>query len=214
MSSDLNFDLITGPRAHQIIFFLVNGTGPWSCHFCGEEINETGKRLGGRSLIVHHVDWDHSNNDPENLVATHWGCHTRHHVQGSKHSEETKSNMRATWTEERRKRFGLLHKDPKPASTIEAMRKTAQARPFLKCETCGRVIQGNGPLAVHKLTHLANNPLTGKFPDEDARRKMREAHARAPWFTCSVCGREIHGRGSFVLHERACQKKPSKKVRT
>lgn len=46
-----------------------------ACFFCEEIIEESGF---GKAL-VHHADGDRTNLAPENLVAAHWGCHSRHH---------------------------------------------------------------------------------------------------------------------------------------
>lgn len=46
-----------------------------ACYFCQETIEESGF---GKAL-VHHIDHDHTNNEPENLAPAHWGCHSRHH---------------------------------------------------------------------------------------------------------------------------------------
>jgi hypothetical protein len=52
---------------------------PWYCIFCGDEIWITGS--GSRSLVVHHVDMNKSNNKLYNIKPCHFGCHTGHHNQ-------------------------------------------------------------------------------------------------------------------------------------
>lgn len=65
---------ITLPQPlHRQIFLEANPRGPWSCIFCGGEVEE---------LHVHHRDGDHDNNAPDNLVATHGDCHAHHHRSG------------------------------------------------------------------------------------------------------------------------------------
>ena len=65
---------------YRLIFIEVNGTGPWECYFgCGELVTEYGGN-GGRNLLVHHRDGDHSNNAPDNLVGSHWDCHSVYHA--------------------------------------------------------------------------------------------------------------------------------------
>ncbi|NBR24050.1 MAG: HNH endonuclease [Micrococcales bacterium] len=54
-------------------FFANNGPGPYTCFFnCGE-------LLEFEYVVVHHVDADHSNDTPENLVPAHRACHNGYH---------------------------------------------------------------------------------------------------------------------------------------
>jgi len=73
-------------KLREIVRFLLIGR---RCCFCGEPILEdesfdsagdcTGPPLAER-VCIHHSDEDHSNNRPENLLASHGGCHKRHHA--------------------------------------------------------------------------------------------------------------------------------------
>lgn len=58
---------------HRQIFLDTHPGSPWTCYFCGGEVEE---------LHVHHRDGDHDNNEPDNLVATHGDCHAHHHRSG------------------------------------------------------------------------------------------------------------------------------------
>ena len=49
------------------------------CRICGRE-NEKGR---GRALVVHHLDYDKSNNELENLVLLCRGCHLGGHTHGA-----------------------------------------------------------------------------------------------------------------------------------
>lgn len=60
---------------HRKLFIESNGTGPWPCTFCGQQI-------GVEELHVHHRDHDHANNADSNLAATHGDCHSHHHRTG------------------------------------------------------------------------------------------------------------------------------------
>ena len=60
---------------HCRVFHDVHGKkGPWPCRFRGEPVTKD-QDQGGRSLLIHHIDGDHSNNAPQNLAAAHWDCH-------------------------------------------------------------------------------------------------------------------------------------------
>ena len=46
------------------------------CAFCGEPLNSDA------TLVVHHIDENRNNNDLDNLVGMHNGCHRSHHTGG------------------------------------------------------------------------------------------------------------------------------------
>ena len=54
-------------RGYRRNFFAAHGPGPWPCFFCSEPVTEVGG-LGGRNLLVHHIDGDHSNDVGEKLA--------------------------------------------------------------------------------------------------------------------------------------------------
>lgn len=49
----------------------------------------------GRPYHIHHIDHDHNNNDPSNLMAMPVAEHVIHHKLGTTHSEETRAKMSA-----------------------------------------------------------------------------------------------------------------------
>lgn len=66
-------------------FLQTYGGGPFDCHFCD-------KRMPWLE-VVHHLDHDHDNNDPTNLVPAHTSCHSSHHGKRPT-SEATKEKLR------------------------------------------------------------------------------------------------------------------------
>lgn len=92
---------------YREVFFAYNGVGPYACAFCDEQVDFD-------VVTVHHLDHDHTNDDPENLAAAHKGCHNSHHFfdmwdsykdrkvglaspkagHRKPHSEETKQKLR------------------------------------------------------------------------------------------------------------------------
>lgn len=68
-----SFTTLESQPLHRQIFLDTHPGSPWTCYFCGGEVEE---------LHVHHRDGDHANNDPDNLVATHGDCHAHHHRSG------------------------------------------------------------------------------------------------------------------------------------
>lgn len=77
------------PNMHIRIFFAHNGPGPFVFHFCK-------KKVTLEKVHVHHVDHNHDNNKPKNLVASHSSCHSRHHATGRLRSKETRERISAT----------------------------------------------------------------------------------------------------------------------
>lgn len=71
------------------IFFATNGLGPYACFFCDKDVTL-------EKVHVHHFDHNHSNNDSKNLVASHWGCHSRHHALGAVRTPESCAKQSAT----------------------------------------------------------------------------------------------------------------------
>lgn len=51
--------------------------GPHRCHYCGTYVNWSNKRTAAGCLIAEHVDGDHLNNDPENLVPSCQTCNLK-----------------------------------------------------------------------------------------------------------------------------------------
>lgn len=51
----------------------ANGPFPWTCWYCKDPIEVLDK------YTVHHLNEDHYDDDPTNLVAVHHGCHTKVH---------------------------------------------------------------------------------------------------------------------------------------
>lgn len=69
------------PHIYRPIFEDANGHGPWPCYGCREPVESD-------ELLIHHLDEDPWNNNPENLVAMHRPCHFSLHKKGIPHSDE------------------------------------------------------------------------------------------------------------------------------
>jgi hypothetical protein len=67
------------------------GPAPWMCSYCNSLIKQLG--LKSDEGHVHHVDGDHSNEDPNNLIIIHSACHTRLHRIDRKHTQETREKI-------------------------------------------------------------------------------------------------------------------------
>lgn len=76
-------------QAHINIAIETYGPLPQPCYWCWEPVEffTTRDPWGG---VVHHLDHDHGNNDPDNLAFAHVACHSAYHNQGKKMSASAK----------------------------------------------------------------------------------------------------------------------------
>jgi hypothetical protein len=56
------------------MFFKANRTGPWTCHFCGSEIDDC------KDVNIHHLDESKSRLSIRNMKACHRKCHVKWHA--------------------------------------------------------------------------------------------------------------------------------------
>ena len=68
-------------RDYVYIFLAYYGPPPWGCYFCGNPVTSI-KRAREDSGDVHHLDHNHDNHDPYNLVIGHRRCHLQYHKVG------------------------------------------------------------------------------------------------------------------------------------
>jgi NUMOD3 motif len=132
------------PAWHRIIFVDANGEGPWTCYGCGEPVVE---------LCVHHLDKNHENNDPANLVAMHHDCHTRLHHAGKTVSAETRAKL---------------------ADSVRGMKHTDEAK--RKIGDASRGI----PLSAEHRRKISEAQIGKPRPPESIR-KMSETKRGVPW---------------------------------
>lgn len=76
-------------REYVAIFLDEHGDPPWECTFCDEPVMSVFNRVG----VVHHLDDDETNNDPDNLGAAHHTCHSRHHSTGRPPSDKARAAL-------------------------------------------------------------------------------------------------------------------------
>jgi hypothetical protein len=62
---------------HRFLLWEKIGMGPHLCHYCGTYVNWSNRRTAVGCLIAEHVDGDHLNNDPENLVPACQTCNLK-----------------------------------------------------------------------------------------------------------------------------------------
>ena len=60
-------------RVTRAAFFASN-EAPFVCVFCNQQVIR-------QRLVVHHMDEDKMNDDPDNLRAAHRGCHASYHMK-------------------------------------------------------------------------------------------------------------------------------------
>lgn len=61
----------------KLLKFLIIPRDEYKCQLCNKTILET-------DLVVHHIDYNHNNNDPENLITLCKGCHYLIHFFSNK----------------------------------------------------------------------------------------------------------------------------------
>jgi hypothetical protein len=59
---------------------------------------------------MHHIDGDHSNNDPSNWACVHKFCHIHHHQNGVKKSQEHRRKISEAMKGNRNGRYGRAGK--------------------------------------------------------------------------------------------------------
>lgn len=119
----------------QRVFFAFNGPGPYECAFrCGIPVLPPWEFDGGPrdslALLVHHENHVRNDDRPENLVAAHYGCHTRHHMLGGPASRAGKASWKtpeqraahAEATAERNRERGRLGLDRGKPKSFNFMR--------------------------------------------------------------------------------------------
>jgi Fe-S oxidoreductase len=131
-------------NGYHRIFIEANGPGPWPCYGCDELVTK---------LLIHHLDKDASNNDPNNLVAMHSPCHHRLHQLGRKHSDESRQKMSETrlgkkLSPEHSRRIGEGHRGKIiSAEHRAALRAFRLGRPMVqrlfKCGDCDLITIGS-----------------------------------------------------------------------
>ena len=133
-------------RYYHRIFFAANGFGPYTCFHCGQPVYFD-------EVIIHHLDHDHWNDDPDNLAAAHPPCHISHHHNGKAVTAHARLNMSrshsgARLTAEHRRNIGLsLIGREIPQAARDKASLTMLAKPQFEC-SCGK--RGyHGPLARH-----------------------------------------------------------------
>jgi hypothetical protein len=65
--------------SYRKYFIEAHGLFPHPCYFCGKPVASPGGVRHSWSTVIHHIDLDSYNHDPQNLAAAHQGCHTRYH---------------------------------------------------------------------------------------------------------------------------------------
>lgn len=156
------------------VYASVHGDGPFECEFCNEPILVMSGPLCSERLIIHHLDGDHSNDAPDNLVAAHHGCHVRHHYKEHWANHTGLAEPSAVKRSQEKQHAAQVGRP-----------KTAQHRANISQGLRGRYYS---PETRAKLSAAATANQTGR----------PRVHPKA---TCS-CGRTMNP-GGLVIHLRA-----------
>lgn len=160
--------------SHMRVFIDHNGLGPHRCHFCDVVMSKI--------EVVHHLDHDHSNNDPTNLTAAHDACHSSYH--GSHPS---------------RGGNGPHQRVMSPRRTIT--KKWERVKPLLKCDDCDLEttpgwLKRHGEIMSHTVSEYVRWHQRS-VDERDARLAATKSGAK----TCE-CGLVTSAHG-MAVHRRA-----------
>lgn len=139
------------------IFLEHYGDLPHPCAYepCGQAVTELTRPGQGWGVsadhgVIHHVDENPENNDPNNLQIMHHSCHRKHHTIGKPaahgYTQEVRDKISATLT-------GRRHPDDMKAKISATMKGRAPAnigelaKARSRCE-CG-MISSRGAIASH-----------------------------------------------------------------
>jgi ribosomal protein S27AE len=144
---------------HREIFYAFHGPGPYACYLCKEKVlawwdRDPDTERAKIALAVHHISGDHSDNNPENLAAAHYGCHGKLHRmarplvrKGDKLPERWKARIAASST----KRAAEMSEEDKAAWLVrvrEGFQKVDKTP--LTCPKCGAgPFKGQHGLGIH-----------------------------------------------------------------
>jgi len=126
-------------RSYRRKFYEANPTGPWICYYCGVAVNDFSK------VVVHHKDESWRNEDLENLVSIHKGCHTKVHPRKWSETSRREVGNRArgrVLTERQKKKISDSHKNRKPVSAETKRKMVAAQTARRKREAAGIMIKG------------------------------------------------------------------------
>lgn len=146
------------------IFVDIYGMGPHTCYFCEETmmVIET----------VHHIDHDHSNDDPVNLAAAHECCHMAYH----------KTN----------KIYRRAPHQKRLSPRLSVTRRWERVKPLISCRTCG-LKTTPGWLRRHADSTGHDGTAYDEWRTEDERRRVALR-------TCDRCGHIFDQGRQLALH--------------
>lgn len=153
-------------RARRV-FLAANGSGPWDCYNCGDEVTSIGR--GTYDGNIHHLDENVTNDIPGNLVMMHAICHQ--HLHGPPTNDE------------RRRISEKLRGRPSPTKGMKFPNHWTKDTDQDKLREHLRSINPQPRKNVRK----ENNPFFGRSHTPEQLDKMRQPRKRV---TCDDCGQE------------------------
>lgn len=147
---------------------LIEGGEDIFCHFCAKPIIKL-NGLESESLVLHSLDGNHDNWDPDNKVPAHRGCHVKYHMSGKPKTLEHRQKLRDVVT-------GKRH-------TEETKKKMRRPRPHTRGKN--NPMYGNPRTEEWRKQHSdrmsgEGNPMYGKHHTEETKQKIRVARANQP----------------------------------
>lgn len=183
---------------YRAVFLMEYGDFPHPCYFCGGEVKGYLVPRDGQSAIVHHVDHDKGNNNPENLVPGHRKCHTDYHRLSPETQARQRASQLARWArdgkivlsaESRAKISASKMGHEVSEETRAKIRATKAANPWRPSvevrEKMSAASRGKPKSAAHRANIAAArrgkpSAFQGSKHSEASIEKMREARQRRP----------------------------------
>ena len=170
---------------YREIFFAHHGPGPYLCFFCSELVDFD-------SVIVHHEDHNHANNDLLNLKASHGPCHNKHHMDDMWSDENGRTSLlnrehvvRQPHTEETKEKIRKGHIEKGLRPTPEAIAKAAEVntgkkRPEevvakMRAYASNRTPEHQERLRQSQIGRIFSDETRKKMSESAKRRRDREA---------------------------------------
>ncbi len=177
--------------AHYRAFFLYWMKPPYTCGYCSEIVDETIRPFTNeKSLVIHHIDFDHANITLDNLMPLHRKCHPPMHITGMRRSDESRQRM--SDAQQKLNASGRVPSFTGRQHTDETKDRISRkalerARQPVVCPQCGDMYP------VHNLPgHVTSAHTDQDLHSEEGKRRLREvAKARMDnliW--CEECRRE------------------------
>lgn len=151
------------------------------CEICKDPFDDEEYRW---KRMTHHIDGNHDNDDPENLMEVHFGCHSRLHgrkglfILGKKFSSKHKKQISIANSGKNNPMFGKHHSEEAKRRISKA--NTGRKRSKESRDKQSKSLRGRRFSEEHK--RKISEARTGTHHTEETKRKIgKTSKGRIPW---------------------------------